>query len=334
MGYNSGMRALRVHQLGEPIEVLKLDEVPIPTPGSDEVVIRIEASALNFPDALMCRGGYQERPELPFVPGFEMAGVVHQVGDSVVNVAPGDRVIGSPKLGMGCLAEYSVAVGSQLALIGDMPFDAAAALRTTYYTSHVALHRRARLQPGETVLVHAGAGGVGSAAIQLAKAHGCRVIATAGGADKVAVCRSLGADLAIDYRSQDFVAIVKEFTDGEGADVIYDPVGGDTFDQSTKVIAWEGRILIVGFTSGRIAESKTNHVLVKNYSVVGVHWATYARRDPAEDIRVHADLMRLYANGLIDPLVSEIVPLVDAPQALTRLINRGTVGKIVVHPHE
>jgi NADPH:quinone reductase len=328
------MRALRLHELGDPLDVLRIEDRPIPTPGPGEVAVRVESSALNFPDGLLCRGLYQERPPLPFTPGFEVAGTVHAVGDGVTAVKPGDRVLGSPMIVHGGFAEYTLAAEAQIALIGDMPFDVAAALRTTYYTGHVALHRRANLQPGETVLVHAGAGGVGSAAIQLAKAHGCTVIATAGGPDKVAVCQRLGADLAIDYRAGDFVDAVKEFTGGRGADVIYDPVGGDTYDRSTKVIAWEGRILIVGFTSGRIAEAKTNHLLVKNYSVVGVHWGAYAKHDPQHNVDIHADLMRLYSGGKIDPLVSEVVGLADAPSALARLGDRGTTGKVVVHPFE
>lgn len=328
------MRALRVHELGDPIDVLRLDEVPVPVASPGRVVVRVEASALNFPDILLCQGKYQERPPLPFSPGFEMAGVIHDVGEGVTAWKVGDRVLGMPDRVHGTLAEYTLADPARLAPIDAMSFDDAAALQITYYTGHVALHRRARLEPGETVLVHAGAGGVGSAAIQLAKAHGCPVIATAGGPEKVALCKQLGADLAIDYRAGDFVDAVKEFTDGRGADVIYDPVGGDTFDRSTKAVAWEGRIVVVGFTGGRIADAKTNHLLVKNYSVVGVHWATYATQDPAEDVRVHSDLLRLWTLGAIRPLISEVIPLAAVPDALVRLAGRGTVGKIVVHPHE
>jgi NADPH:quinone reductase len=329
------MRALRLHALGEPVDVLKIEELDIPTPRAGEVVVRVEAAALNFPDVLLCRGQYQEKPPLPFTPGVEMAGVVHAIGDGVSSVAVGDRVLGSPAFVHGGLTEYTLTTAGSVAVIPPtMSFDAAAALRVTYYTGHAGLHRRANLQPGETVLVHAGAGGVGSAAIQLAKAHDCTVIATAGGPDKVAVCEQLGADLAIDYRSTDFVDAVKEFTGGRGADVIYDPVGGDTYDRSTKVVAWEGRILIIGFTSGRIAEAKTNHILIKNYSVVGLHWGAYTKHEPGLNTVIHEDLMRLHTEGRIDPLVSEVLPLDAAAEALGRLGDRGTVGKVVVHPHE
>ena len=182
---------------------------------------------------------------------------------------------------------------------------------------------------GETLLVHAGAGGVGSAAIQLGLAAGARVVATAGGPEKVQVCRDLGADLVVDYRAGDFVDAVKDFTDGRGADVIYDPVGGDTFDRSTKCIAFEGRILVIGFTGGRFAEARTNHVLIKNYAVVGVHWGLYNMLQPGFVHETHAELMRLHAAGAIAPLVSRELPMAEVPPALASLATRGTWGKLV-----
>ena len=197
----------------------------------------------------------------------------------------------------------------------------------------MALHRRASLQPGETLLVHAGAGGVGSAAIQLGRAAGARVLATAGGPDKVEVCRQLGAEVAIDYRAEDFVDIVKEHTDGRGADVIYDPVGGDVFDRSRRCIAWEGRLLVIGFTSGRIPEVPANHVLLKNYAVVGVHWGQYNRHEPSLIAETHAELVRLHAEGSVAPLIGRRVPMAEAAAALADLGARRTVGKVVVLPH-
>jgi NADPH2:quinone reductase len=210
-----------------------------------------------------------------------------------------------------------------------MSFASASALHVVYQTGHLALHRRAQLQPGETLLVHAGAGGVGSAAIQLGLAAGARVFATAGGPEKVEVCRKLGAELVIDYREHDFVDAVKDATGGRGVDVVYDPVGGDTYDRSTKCIAFEGRILIIGFTGGRFAEARTNHVLIKNYSVVGVHWGLYNLMNPALVAYTHDELMRLFEGGQIDPLISERMPLDDVPAALARLGGRGTWGKLV-----
>jgi len=213
-----------------------------------------------------------------------------------------------------------------------MPFEAAAALHIVYQTAHFALHRRAGLREGETVLVHAGAGGVGSAAIQLAKAAGAQVIATAGGGEKVEVCRKLGAETAIDYREENFIEAVKEATGGRGADVIFDPVGGDIFDGSRRCVAFEGRIVVIGFAGGRIAEAPTNHLLVKNYSVVGLHWGLYAKVMPRLIPETHQALMRLYEEGKIDPLIYKSVPFEELPDALNLLGSRSTYGKLVTRP--
>jgi len=325
------MRALRVNELGDPEKVMRMEDVPVPEPRPGDVRLRVRAASLNFPDVLMCRGEYQVKPPVPFTPGAEVAGVVDGLGDGVDNVAVGDRVLAIPNFGNGGFTEYTTAnaAGGVFPIPASMPFGAASALHVVYQTGHLALHRRAALQAGETLLVHAGAGGVGSAAIQLGRAAGARVVATAGGPEKVEVCRKLGADLAIDYREQDFVDAVKEFTHGRGADVIYDPVGGDTYDRSTKCIAFEGRILIIGFTGGRFAEARTNHVLIKNYAVVGVHWGLYNVMNPQLVRDTHAELLRLYEAGEIDPLISETVALDGVPAALARLGSRGTYGKLV-----
>lgn len=318
------MKAWRVHELGQPADVLRFEDIDIPTPGDGQVLVKIRAAALNFPDLLMIAGKYQQRPPLPFIPGVELTGEV---------VETGQRVIGGPVEGFGAFAEYAVLDAAAAWPVPDgMSDEHAAALFLTYQTGHVGLHRRARLQPGEVVLVHAGAGGVGSAAIQLAKAAGATVIATAGGPEKVAVCRDLGADHAIDYLAEDFIGPVKEITGGRGADVIYDPVGGDVFDSSRKCVAFEGRIVVVGFTSGRMADAPTNHALVKNYSVVGLHWGLYRSHEPSLIAEVHEDLTRLYAKGSIKPLVSQTLPLDQAPQALAALGRRGTIGKVVLTP--
>ncbi len=256
--------------------------------------------------------------------------MVEELGEGVEGIAVGDRVLAIPSFGGGGFAESTIASAASVFPIPEsMPFAAGAALHVVYQTGHLALHQRAHIQPGETLLVHAGAGGVGSAAIQLGLAAGARVVATAGGPDKVEVLRKLGVDLALDYREHDFVDAVKEFTDGHGADVIYDPVGGDTYDRSTKCIAFEGRILIIGFTGGRFAEARTNHILIKNYAVVGVHWAMYSVRNPQLVRDTHAELVRLFEAGKIDPLISERVTLEQVPAALARLGSRGTYGKIV-----
>ncbi len=326
------MRALRVTELGEPQDVLRLEDIDVPAVPPGGVRLRVHAASLNFPDVLMARGEYQVKPPLPFTPGAEVAGVVDAVADGVTDAGlePGARVLAIPNFGNGGFTEFTTADASTVFPIPDsMPFGAASALHVVYQTGYLALHRRAQLQPGETLLVHAGAGGVGSAAIQLGRAAGARVIATAGGPEKVEICRQLGADFAIDYRKQDFVDAVKEYTGGRGADVVYDPVGGDTYDRSTKCIAFEGRILIIGFTGGRFAEARTNHVLIKNYAVVGVHWGLYNVMNPALIRANHDALIALYEAGKIDPLISETVALEDVPAALARLGSRGTYGKVV-----
>jgi NADPH:quinone reductase len=318
------MRAWRVHELGDPAVVMSLDEVPQPTPAEGQVLVKVRAAALNFPDVLMAAGLYQERPPLPFTPGIELCGEV---------VGTGQRVLGSPSGGPGAFAEYALMDEQAAFPVPDgMPDEKAASLYLTYQTGWVGLHRRANIQAGDWLLVHAGAGGVGSAAIQLGKAAGAWVIATAGGARKIEVCRDLGADHVVDYTAEDFVPVVKEVTGGHGADIVYDPVGGDVFDRSRKCIAFEGRIVVVGFTSGRIPEAPANHLLVKNYSVVGLHWGLYRAHDPALFGMVHEELTRLYEEGHIDPLVSQVLPLDRAPEAMKALADRSTVGKVVLVP--
>ena len=318
------MKAWQVRRLGSPAEAMELVELPDPVAGPGELLVRVEACALNFPDVLLAAGQYQERPELPFTPGLEVCGTV--VGD-------GRRVIGGPPLPRGGLAELTVLPErAAFDAPAGMPADEAAALLITYQTAYVGLHRRAALRAGEWLLVHAGAGGVGSAAIQVGLAAGARVVATAGGPEKAAVCRELGAHEVIDYRSEDIVSRVREVTGGHGADVVWDPVGGDVFDASRRCVAFEGRLVVVGFASGRIPSVPAGHVLVKNYSVVGLHWGLYRTVDPQVVSDAHEQLARLYAAGSIRPLVSERVPMAEAPAALTRLASRGTVGKVVVLP--
>ena len=321
------MRAWQVHELGEPQDVLRLDDVPEPVAGPGLLRLRVDAVALNFPDVLLCRGTYQERPELPFTPGLEVCGTV------LDGPRAGERVLAAPGLPRGGLADQVVVpeAGAH-AVPDDLRSPQAASMLITYQTGYVGLHRRARLQPGETLLVHAGAGGVGSAAIQLGKAAGARVIATAGGPDKVRVCEELGADVAVDYLAEDFVGVVKDLTAGRGADVVYDSVGGDVFDRSRRCVAFEGRIVVVGFAGGRMADAPTNHVLVKNYSIVGLHWGLYRQYEPQVFAETHAALLELWARRAIDPLVGAELPLEAAPEALTRLSDRRTVGKVVLLP--
>jgi NADPH2:quinone reductase len=298
--------------------------------GDGEARVLVKASAVNFPDVLYVAGTYQVKPTPPFIPGFEIAGEVIESRSSALPV--GARVA-STLDGSGGYATQAIAPELTTYVIPEaMPFDVAAAITVTYQTAHFALHRRARIAKGEVLLVHAGAGGVGSAAIQLGKAAGATVIATAGGPEKVAACLALGADVAVDYSSEDFVSVVKAKTGGRGADVVFDPVGGDVFDRSTKCIAWEGRIVVIGFTSGRFPEARANHLLVKNYAVIGLHWGMYNFHDPALVRATQADIYRLWGEGHVKPLISARMPLSEAPAAMARVASRASTGKIVLVP--
>lgn len=324
------MKAWQVPALGEPADVMRVvEDAADPAPGSGQVLVKVHTVALNFPDVLMCRGLYQVRPPLPFTPGVELCGTVVATGSDVVAPAIGDRVLGSPT--GGGLAEYAL-MDAVDALPAPAALDdaQAASFHIAYQTGWFGLHRRAALTAGETLLVHAAAGGVGSAAVQLGKAAGARVIGVAGGSAKASVAADLGADVVIDRKSDDFVAAVKAATGGRGADVIYDPVGGDTFARSTKCIAFEGRLLVIGFASGEIPSAVTSHALIKNYSIVGLHWGLYKRYDPESIVEAHAALSALANKGVAVPLVSEVVSFADAPRALARLAAGDTTGRVVV----
>ncbi|WP_327334847.1 NADPH:quinone oxidoreductase family protein [Streptomyces anulatus] len=317
------MQAWRVHRNGEPGEVMRLEETDRPTPGDGQVLVEVRAANVNFPDALLCRGQYQVRPPLPFTPGVEVCGTTED----------GRRVLATPALPHGGFADYVVADEAALLPAPDALDDAeAAALHIGYQTGWFGLHRRARLQPGETLLVHAAAGGVGSAAVQLGRAAGAKVIGVVGGPEKAAVARELGCDLVIDRRSEDIVAAVKDTTGGRGADVVYDPVGGDAYAKSAKCVAFEGRILVVGFASGVIPTPGLNHALVKNYSVVGLHWGLYNTKDPAAVRACHDELTGLAAQGIVKPLVSERVAMAGAAAAVQRVADGTSTGRIVVLP--
>ncbi len=323
------MRAYQVTQLGEPRDVLELTEVPEPTPGPGQVRVRVRASAANFPDALLCRGLYQVRPELPFTPGVEVCGEVLELGSGVTGIALGERVVGAATLPHGGFAEQAILQGPTTFLAPSGLDDAqASGFLIGYQTGWFGLHRRAHLQRGETLLVHAAAGGVGSAAVQLGKAAGATVIGVVGGADKAAVARALGADIVVDRHTEDFVAVVKQATGGRGADVVYDPVGGATYDRSTKCIAFEGRILVVGFAGGTIQAPALSHALVKNYSVLGLHWGLYTAMDPGAVRHCHAELTRLVDDGTISPLVTERLALADLPEGVQRLADGTTTGRV------
>jgi NADPH:quinone reductase len=327
------VKAWQVVRPAEPEDALELTEVPRPVAGRSQLLVRTLAAAANFPDVLMCRGIYQVRPPLPFCPGVELCGEVTEVGAGVTGFAPGDRVVGGTVLPHGAFAEYAV-MDAAVALPAPAGLDdaEAAPFHLTYQTGWFGLHRRARLAAGETLLVHAAAGGVGSGAVQLGRAAGARVIGVVGGPEKAAVARDLGVDVVVDRSREDFVAVVKEVTGGRGADVVYDPVGGEAFTRSTKCIAFEGRIVVVGFASGDIPSAALNHALVKNYSILGLHWGLYQRLEPAAVRDCHVELTRLVEAGAIRPLISERLPLADVPYGLRRLADGVTTGRIVFLP--
>ena len=321
-----------VRELGGP-DTLRLEDFDAPAPANGEVRIAVKASGINFFDALMVAGAYQVKPDLPFVPGTEVSGEVVSAPPQS-GLRAGDRVmalVDNAGVMRGGYADLTEASLQSITRIPDgMTFDDAAAFTLVFQTGWFGLHRRAHLQPREVLLVHAGAGGVGSAAIQLGKAAGATVIGTAGSDEKVEVVKNLGADHAINYRTEDFVEQVKSLTAGKGADVIFDPVGGDVFDRSTKCIAFEGRLVVVGFTSGRIPQVGANHALVKNYSVVGLHWGLYTRRAPQLVAEAMQQLFELYAAGTIKPYISKRVPLTEAPEALTLVGGGKSTGKVVL----
>ncbi len=324
------MRAWRVHELGEPGKVLQLEDVSDPDPAPGQLLVRVRAAAANFPDVLLCRGQYQMKPPLPFTPGIELCGEVVEVGEGAEGFAVGDRVIGSPDLPAGAFGELALMTATRTFAAPPALEDAeAAAFYIGYQTGWFGLHRRAALQPGETLLVHAAAGGVGSAAVQLGKAAGATVIGVVGGPEKAAVARELGADVVVDRKSENFVAVVKEATGGRGADVVYDPVGGEAYAGSTKCIAFEGRILVIGFASGQVPTPGLNHALIKNYSVLGLHWGLYNEKDPAAIARCHGELTALTEQGLVKPLVSERLGLEQVPDGVQRLGDGQTVGRVV-----
>lgn len=325
------MKAWRVASLGEPRDVLRLEDVEDPRPGPGQVLVRVLGAALNFPDVLMCRGTYQVRPPLPFTSGIELCGEVLAAGAAVAGVKAGDRVVGTTD--SGAFAELALMdAGTALPAPECLSDAEAASLFVSYQTGWFGLHRRAGLRAGETLLVHAAAGGVGSAAVQLGKEAGARVIGVVGGPAKAAVARDLGADLVIDRLSEDFVPVVKEATGGRGADVVYDPVGGDTYTRSARCVAFEGRILLIGFAGGEIQSAQLNHALVKNYSIVGLHWGLYRTANPALIRHCHDELSRMAAAGTVAPLVSEQVGMQELPAALERLASGGTSGRVVLLP--
>ena len=316
--------------LGEP-ETLQLRERPTPTPGPGQVCVEVHAAGCNFADILIGQGKYQVKPALPFAPGSEVAGVISALGPRVDRFELGQRVL--CLLTHGGYASHAWADQDQVFPIPEaMPFEDAAGFGVTYQTAYLGLIDRGQLQAGEWLLVHAAAGGVGLSALQIGRGLGAKVIATAGSQDKLDFCLAQGAHAAINYRDADWPQQVKALTSGRGADVIYDPVGGETFERSTKCIAFEGRLVVIGFASGEIPSIRLNRVMLKNIAVTGLHLGGYRELRPERVAEAMAALFALYEDAGVRPAITERYPLEQAPQALRAIAERRTTGKVVLLP--
>ncbi len=322
------MRAVLCKEWGGP-EKLVVEDVS-PSPMRDGAVrIAVHAAGINFADLLLISGQYQEKPAFPFTPGMEASGVVTEVGPGVTDLKAGDRVMALT--GTGAYAEEIVVDANRVYRIpGKMDFLAAAGFPVAYGTSHGSFDWRAHLQPGEWLLVFGAAGGVGLTAVEIGKAMGAKVIACAGGPEKLAVAQQHGADHLIDYSREDIRERVKAITGGRGVDVVYDPVGGDAFDASLRSIAWGGRVIIIGFASGRIPQAPANILLVKNIDVIGFYWGSYQSRKPALLRDSYTKLLRWFEEGKLQPHVSQHFDLKDAAQAMDLLRHRKSTGKVVL----
>ena len=311
------------------VDALTWTELPTPEPKAGEVLIEIKAASLNFPDLLIVQNQYQIKPPLPFVPGAEYAGVVRAVGEGVKHLQPGQNV--ACLSGTGGFGTHTIA---QAALCMPLPpgfaLEDAAAFIMTYATSHHALIDRGQLQPGETVLVLGAAGGVGTAAIQIAKARGARVIAAASSDDKCALCQALGADATINYTRENLRDAIKAATAGKGPDVVYDPVGGDFAEPALRSIAWRGRYLVVGFASGPIPALPLNLPLLKGASIVGVFWGEFAKREPQANATMMAELARWYGEGKVKPVLDRTLPMSALREAFALMGSRAVKGKLVL----
>ncbi len=324
------MKAVRCHAWGPP-ESLVVEELPALHPQAGEVLIEVDAASVNYPDVLLIQGKYQLRPELPFTPGTEIAGTVSALGEGVTSVKVGAKVIAF--VGLGGFAEQAVApAGKLIPIPPGIAAEVAAAFTMAYGTSHHAVVDRGQLKAGETMLVLGAAGGVGLAAVEIGKAVGARVIAAASSDAKLAVCKAHGADVLINYATQDLRAALKEATGGKGPGVIYDPVGGGYTEPALRSIARRGRYLVIGFANGEIPKIALNLPLLKEASLVGVFWGEFARHEPQANLAAMAQLVGWLREGKLRPLISARYPLSQAPQALGALASRSATGKVVILP--
>lgn len=323
------MRALRCHTLGD-LGSLRVDEIESPAMGPGEVRIGVKAAGVNFPDILMCEGKYQVKPPLPFIPGLEVSGVVMDAGAGVEHVRPGDRVLAFARLAGGFASEIVLPGGIVTPIPDTMDFETAAAFPIAYGTAHFALGYRGHLKAGETLVVLGAAGGVGLAAIECGKLLGARVIAAAGGAEKLALAKEYGADEVVDYRAENLRDRLRELTGGKGVDVVFDPVGGSYFDACVRAIGWEGRMLVVGFASGEVPKPAANLILVKNFSVIGVVFGEHSHRFPDESRARLGMLLEAWERGKLKPRLWRAFPLEQARDAFAEITSRRVQGKMVL----
>jgi NADPH2:quinone reductase len=322
------MKAVLCKKLGLPDDLV-VEDIPSLHPRAGQVVLSVRAAGVNFPDTLIIQGKYQFKPETPFSPGGEVAGVVREVGEGVTGVKPGDRVIAAAT--WGGFAEEMVADADRLVPMPDeMDFVPASAFILTYGTSYHALKDRAQLKAGETLLVLGASGGVGLAAVQIGKAMGARVIAAASSDAKLQICRENGADEVINYGTEDLRTRVKQLTAGKGVDVVYDPVGGPYSEPALRDMAWNGRFLVVGFAAGDIPRVPLNLALLKGCSIVGVFWGAFTRNEAERNRRNNQELMALYSRGQVRPYIHATYPLERAAEALNEVLNKRVSGKVVV----
>ena len=325
------MKALVCEQYG-PVEDLKYRDFPDPEPAPGEILVAVKAIGVNFPDGLLVEGKYQARPECPFAPGSEISGEVVGMGEGVIDFAVGDRVL-ALTTNFGAYAEQiTLPSSAAYKMPASMDYETGAALLAASGTAHHGLRQRGRLQAGETLVVLGAAGGTGIAAVQIGKAIGARVIAVCSSEEKLAFAKSQGADDGINYSEQDLNKAIKALTNGRGADVVYDAVGGDAFDACSRAMAWDGRLLIVGFASGRIPELPVNLTLVKGYSVVGVFWGQFTQNEPDAHAANMRELFQWCEEGKVRPIVDRRFKLADGIEAIKYVTGRNVMGKVVITP--
>ncbi len=314
-----------------PVEELLYKEVDDPIAAKGQVLIDISAIGVNYPDGLLVQGLYQMKPPFPFIPGMEVAGVISAVGEGVQHLQVGQRVIGLAGLS-GYAEKVAVDAMTVMPIPDGIPDEEAAGLITAHATAHHALKQRANLQPGEILVVTGAAGGTGLAAVQIGKAMGATVVAVCSSQDKLDIAKANGADVLINYSESDLKTELKKLNDGKGVDVVYDVVGGEAFDACSRAMAWNGRLLVIGFASGTIPQFPVNLSLVKGYSVVGVFWGSFTKHEPQAFFDNMQELMTWYVEGKVKVHVDEVFPLADTAKALHKVLNRGVKGKVILKP--